>query len=410
MQTVMLTLKMAWRNIWRNRRRTLITMGSIVMAVVLSAVMASMQQGQYDQMIDNTVGSFTGHIQVQAPGYFDKPSLDNSLELNDSLIDATRNHPEILAVIPRIDSYALAGGYKKTKAGMVIGIDIEAEKLLSKPHEKVIQGSYFTSNYQHGVLVAEGLADFLDVEVGDSLVMLGSGYHGVSAADLIPVIGILKFGITDMNNSIMYLPLNTAQEFYGAYNRVTSLALLTRNPEKVAEIANDLESTLPTDLEVYDWMELVPELIQAIQADRGSGYIILMVLYMVVGFGILGTVLMMTAERKYEFGVMLAIGTAKMRIAGMLILEMAILIFFGTITGILASLPVIYYFHFNPMEFTGQAAEAIREYGMEPFIRFSTDPEILFIQATIVAVMAIIISIYPLLHTRKLHPVEAMRS
>ena len=401
---------MAWRNIWRNRRRTLITMASIIMAVLLSSVMSSMQEGQYDQMIENTVGSFSGHIQIQAPYYFDEPSIDHSLEMTSELQKTLENDPAIEAIIPRIDSYALAGGLQKTKAGMVVGIDVEAEKLLSKPHEKVIEGNYFTSNNEHGVLVAQGLADFLNVGVGDSLVLISAGYHGMSAADLIHITGILQFGITDMNNSLIYLPLETAQHFYAADGRLTSIALLTNNPAKVSQIAAHIKTELPEELEVLDWKELVPELVQAIQADRGSGRIILMVLYMVVGFGILGTILMMTAERKFEFGVLIAIGTPKIRIAGMLILEMIMLTFFGTIAGMILSLPVMYFYHFNPMEFTGQAAAAIEEYGMEPFIRFSVDPEILLLQGAVIAIITLLISLYPLFHTRNINPVEAMRA
>ena len=385
-------------------------MASIVMAVMLSSVMASMQQGQYDQMIENTVGAFSGHIQVQAPEYLDEPTLDHSLELTQELVQTLKENPDVETVIPRIDSYALAGGDDRTKAGMVIGIDVEAEKSLSKPNEKLVDGEYFESNNQRGVLVAQGLADFLNVGVGDSLVLISSGYHGTSAADLIPVTGILKFGIADMNNSVIYLPLETAQQFYGAFGRVTSIALLIGKPKEVTHIAQEIQAEIPGELSVHDWKTLVPELVQAIQADRGSGYIILMVLYMVVGFGILGTVLMMTAERKFEFGVLLAIGTPKLRIAGMLVLEMVILTFFGTLVGIITSLPVIYYFHFNPMEFTGQAADAIREYGMEPFIQFSTNPELLFIQAAIIAAITLLISIYPVMHSRNLKPVEAMRA
>lgn len=137
----MFLLRLAWRNIWRNRRRTFITMASIVMAVVLSAVMSSMQQGQYDQMIDNSVGSFTGHIQIQAPDYFDEPMLDHSLEIDDELLASISDVKNVRAVIPRIDSYALAGGVEKTRPALVMGIDIESEKVLSKPHDKMVEAN-----------------------------------------------------------------------------------------------------------------------------------------------------------------------------------------------------------------------------------------------------------------------------
>ena len=212
-----------------------------------------------------------------------------------------------------------------------------------------------------------------------------------------------------MNNGMVYMPLQTAQEFFGAYNRVTALAVMAQDAKGIHEVAQRLSSQLPDDYKVYGWQELMPELIQAIEADRGSGQIILMVLYMVVGFGILGTVLMMTAERKFEFGVLLSIGTSRFVIGLTLILEMATITILGTISGIIASLPFIYYFNINPMEFTGQAAAAIEEYGMEPFIRFSTDPSIIINQAMIVLVITLLISIYPLIHTKRINPVEAMR-
>jgi ABC-type lipoprotein release transport system permease subunit len=405
----MLYLKMAWRNIWRNKRRTLITMASIVMAVLLSSVMSSMQEGQYNQMIDNTVGSFSGHIQIQEARYKEEPTLDHSLAIDSSLIRDLQENEKIDEIIPRIDSYGLAGGYHKTKAAMVLGIDIETEKALSKPDQKIEKGEYFTSNEEHAVLVSEGLADFIDVQVGDSLVLISSGYHGASAADLIPIKGIVKFGIPDMNNGLVYMPLGTAQQFFGAYDRVTSIAILAHDAKEIDKIVSNLKASLPEDEAVYGWQELMPELVQAIEADRGSGRIVLLVLYMVVGFGILGTVLMMTAERKFEFGVLLAIGTSRLIITITLILEMAAITILGTLAGILGSLPINYYFHLNPLEFTGQAAAAIEEYGMEPFIQFSMAPEIIFNQAFVIFVLTLLISLYPLIHTKRLNPVEAMR-
>ncbi|MDR9419659.1 ABC transporter permease [Gracilimonas sp.] len=405
----MLYLKLAWRNIWRNKRRTLITMASVVMAVLLSSVMSSMQQGQYDQMIDNTVGSFSGHLQVQDPGYFEESTLDNSLRVDDELLKLLQDHPKIQSTIPRIDSYALAAGADRSKAAMVIGIDLESEKQLSEPDQKIINGEYFNSNSENGVLIAEGLGEFLNVEVGDTLVLLGQGFRGMSAAAAHPISGIMKFGLPEMNNNMVYLPIDTARDFYAAYDRVTSLVVLLNDPEEVNEVVDDLRAELGEEYAVLGWQTLMPELVQAIEADRGSAMILLLILYMIVGFGIFGSILMMTAERKFEFGVMIAIGTARLRMSIMLILEMIFITFMGTVFGMMLSLPVMYYFNFNPLEFSGEAALAIEEYGMEPFVQFSTDPSILIQQGGIILIITLIISLYPLLHMRKLKPVEAMR-
>ncbi len=405
----MLYLKLAWRNIWRNKRRTLITMISVIMAVLFSSLMASMQQGQYDQMINNSVGSFSGHIQIQGSKYFDDPILDNSIEVDSTLIKNLKKNPLLLEVIPRIESYGLIGGDEKTKAGMVLGIDFKAEQTLSKPNEKIISGEYFTSNSENTLLISEGLASYLEVAVGDSVVILSSGYHGVNASGIFPVKGIMKFGIPELNKAMVYLPLETAQKLYGANNLATYISLLANNPKDVNEIVSEIEPTLGKDYRIYGWQTLMPELIQAIQADRGSGYIILLVLYIIVGFGIFGTVLMMIAERRYEFGVLIAIGTSRMRLTSMIIMEMLSITIFGTLGGIIISLPAIFYFNINPLRFSGDIAASIEEYGMEPFIRFSTDPEILFIQAGIILVISLVISIYPIVHMHKLKAVEAMR-
>lgn len=399
-----LAFTLAWRNLWRNKRRTGITTASVVMAVVLSTVMGSMQQGQYDQMIDNTVGTFTGHLQIQAEGYLDEPTLDRSMDHVE-----VPTHPEVRVVVPRLDTYALVSGEARSKPAMVVGIDIEAERELSAPHTKFVEGRYFEDGAERGVLVAQGLADALGIALGDSLILLGSGYQGQSAFGLLPVVGILKFGVPELNASMIYMPLDAAQEFTAAYGRVTTISVLLHHPARMSRVAEELQAELPDGLVALDWPRLMPELVQAIQADRGSSYIILMILYMVVGFGILGTVVMMTAERKYELGVMLSIGTSRGLLMWMLILEMAFITIMGTAIGIVASLPILLWYHWNPLEFTGEMAEAVLEYGMEPFIRFSLDPAIPLVQAAVILILTALISLQPVIHMRKLDAVSSMR-
>lgn len=405
----MLYIKLAWRNIWRNKRRTLITTASIVMAVLLSVWIGALQEGQYDQMIDNTVGTFTGHIQIQHMNYQEESTLDQSFEWNENIREQVQNHERVEAVIPRLESYALAAGNDRSRASFIIGIDVDAEKALSAPDDKIVQGNYFDFNSEKAALIAEGLANFLNLSVGDTLILLGQGFHGMSANAAFHVKGLVQFGIPEMNNNLVYLPLETAQEYYGAFDRVTAGIVMVENPKKVIEVAAELEGQLP-ELAVLEWQKIMPELIQAIEADRGSSYIILLIVYMVVGFGIFGTVLMMTAERSYEFGVMIAIGTARLRMSLILILEMLFITLLGIISGIILSLPFVYYFHINPLQFSGQAAMAVEDLGMEPFVRLSMDPAIFINQAVIVLIITLIISLYPVLHMRKLQPVQAMRA
>lgn len=403
-----LKIKMAWRNVWRNRRRTLITTSSIFMAVLLSIVMGAMQKGSYEQMIQNSVGSFVGHAQIQHELFMDEPSLDNGFELRQELIRSLERVEGIKAVIPRIDSYALAADGDRSRATMVIGVDPVREKYLSDPESRLISGTYF-ENGDMGILVSEGLATYLNVAVADSVILLGQGYRGLSANGIFPVKGIIRFGIPELNRGIIYLTLEQAQALYGAEDLVTSIAIIAENPSRLTGIFSVITPLLTDNLVVHDWKTLMPEIVQAIEVDYVSSFFMLAILYMVVGFGILGTVLMMTAERRYEFGVMISIGTPRSMVAWIFILEMFVIAMLGVASGTFMALPVVLWYHYNPIYFTGDTAQTLLEFGMEPFLRFSTDPSTFFLHAGIVFTMTLLISLYPVLHVKRLEPVKAMR-
>lgn len=406
----MLTVKLAWRNIWRNKRRTIITTLSIIVAVFLSAITRSTQEGQYDNMLDNTVGIFTGYIQIHQEGYQDNPTLDNSFEMSDSLMSILSSKPTVSSVVPRIDSYALAATTEQSRPVMIMGIDIEAEKQLSEPEKNLEAGAYFNSNSEQAAILGKDLLKRLNARIGDSLVVIGQGYHGMNATGLYRIKGTVSFPNPEMNRSLVYLPLETAQYLFSADNRLTSLALNISSPD-------DLEPTvaaLKRDLagyhyEVLGWPELMPELKQAIQVDRGSGVIIILILYMIVGFGVLGTVLMMIAERYYEFGVMLSVGTPRTTIAKILSLEVVILSLMGTLLGILVSIPVAWYFNVYPIDLSGAMASAAEQYNMSPMLQFSVAPDIFTNQAVIVFIITLLFSIYPILKASRLNPVKAMK-
>lgn len=401
-------LKLAWRNIWRNKRRTWITVSSILLAVLLSVVTRSMQVGSYDQMIENAVGSYSGYIQIQDKNYHDESTLNNSFYATDSLLSAIEALPNVETVVPRIESFALAAGDQKSRAAMVVGFDPEAERSLSNPAKKLTEGTYLNGPDDQHVLISEGLAEYLNVTVNDTLVLLGQGYHAMSAAGAYPIGGIVDFGPSQMTNALVYMPLETAQFFFGANQRLTAAALTVSDISDINETTQTLNQQLPNQLKALPWQEIMPELVQAIEADSGSGMITLLVLYIVVGFGILSTVLMMTAERQYEFGVMVSIGTKRLRLAAMLIIELILMSLLGVALGCLGSLPIIWYFHYNPIELGGEMAETVVQYGMEPILPFSVDPTILLNQGLIVLIIIVFIGLYPLYHSWKLQPLEAM--
>lgn len=402
-------LKLAWRNIWRNKRRTLITAGSIVFAVLLAIFLNSLKEGILIKMQENVVSFYTGAIQVHQKGYWDEQSLDNSMAYNDSLISELELHPEINKVISRIESFALAASEKHTKGCLVVGFEPEKEPSVTSLDEKVLEGSYLTPN-DEGLLVAEELAGYLKLGVGDTLVLIGQGYHGTSAAGKFHIKGLLHFASPELNRSMVYLPMPLAQELFGAHDRVTALVLDIDDINEADQLETDFATLLTEEYEVMGWKKLMPELNQVLEGERAENVIFLFVLYMLIAFGIFGTVLMMTIERRYEFGVLVAIGMRKLRLSGVVIIENIIISFLGALVGTLLSIPVVGYFYNFPVRVTGDLEEVYRSFGFEPIFYFSVAPKIFYSQTVVVLCIALVLSLYPLLKITRLKPVSAMRN
>jgi len=407
----MLTLKLAWRNIWRSKRRTLITMSSIVIAVLLSAVMRSMQEGQYDMMISTTVGSFSGHIQLHSEGYWDEQTINNSFSLSDSLMQILNEEEGINAVVPRIESFALGAGKMQSRPVMVLGIDVDAENKIIEPEKNLVSGRYFENNDERAVLVGKDVLPRLNLQEGDSLVLIGQGFRGMSATGLYPVKGTISLINPELNRTLVMLPLNTAQHFLAAEGRLSTIALMLENTDAIEPTIQSLKQNLPEDTyEIMGWREMVPELVQAIDIDRISGMIMLAVLYMVVGFGILGTVLMMVTERTYEFGIMLSVGTPRKVIARILAIEIFIISMLGSGIGILLALPISWYFKLYPIQISGDMATYAQEFGLKAELPFSTEPSLFFSQALVIFIITAFFCAIPILRASKLNPVNAMRA
>ncbi len=401
---------LAWRNIWRNRRRSLITILSITFAVLLACVMRSMQLGSYARMIENSVRFYTGYIQLHKKGYWNDKIIDNSFEYDSLLQRKVENINGVMLAVPRLESFALSSIHSQTKGALVMGIDPVRENKLTRIKQKLVKGSYL-ANDDEGILLAEGLADYLKATVGDTLTLISQGYHGANAAGLFPVKGIVHFPLPQQNNQSLYMTMAKAQWFYAAPGLITSTSLLINNPDHTDQIVAQLKNQVDNDqIEVMGWKDLVPDLLQSIELDNISGKVMLWVLYFVIGFGMFGTFLMMTAERRYEFGVMLAVGMQRVRLQTLIALEILMMTVVGVMTGIVLALPILTYFHYHPIRYSEEAAKAIESFGVEAVYPFSLDTVIFTNQAYAIFIMAILLSAYPMWSIFKMKVVEAMRA
>ncbi|MEM8893202.1 MAG: FtsX-like permease family protein [Bacteroidota bacterium] len=399
-----MNFKLAWRNIWRNKKRTWITASSIGFAVFFACVMQSMQLGSYERMIDNSVRFLTGHIGIHQLDYWDEKILDNSFP-EASIADLDITHESIIMSVPRITSFALASYEDKTKGALITGVDLSLEAEFSYLENKLEEGIY---NTDAGALIGEGLSEYLKLGVGDTLVLLSQGYHGVNAVGKYPVDGILKFPVPDLNQSAVYLPIKTAQAFFGAEGMITSYSVLLDDPDATEEVQGQLIKQSEV-FEAMTWKEMMPDLVQGIELDYYGGLVMVFVLYGVIGFGIFGTFLMMTKERTYEFGILNSIGMKKGRIQQMVAIEILLLSFLGVILGLIAASPIVLYFWANPILLTGETAAAMEKFGYEPIMPFALDPKVFYDQGISILLIALFLGIYPMLAIKQLKIIKALK-
>jgi putative ABC transport system permease protein len=468
--------KIAWRNLWRNRRRTVITSASVFFAVFFAVVMRSYQLGSYDHMINNFIESFTGYLQVQNVKFQDNPLIDNSFNYTDSLAAAISGVDNVVSVTPHLESFTLASSGSQTKGVAVIAIDPGKEKYFSDPEAKLVRyritdvtlkrlkeagnipdkilyrankslgrsfsspsrlelelnlsdeekqlylgdilkcleaPNHYLSEDDNGILVSDRLAGYLKVAIGDSVILMGQGYHGVSATALFPVRGIIKMPAPDIDNKLIVMTIPAAQKFYGAEGKITSFVVnltdksnhtINRAKNSINALLRDKNTTTKT------WYELNPVLYQQIQGDSQTGIATLGLLYFIIFFGIFGTVLMMVAERKREFGVLVAIGMQKRKLKWIVTIEMALLGAIGLIAGLVTSTPLILYFYYNPILLKGDMASMMEEWGWDPVMPTAWFGPYFYWQTLVVAVMVILVTIYPMRKIGKLKEIDALRA
>lgn len=466
---------MAWRNLWRNRRRTFITSASVLFAVFFALFFRSLQLGSYDHMFKNAIESYTGYIQVQQKDYWDEKIVDNTFAYNSHLDQQLLADDNVTATIPRFESFALASNGPQTKGVLVMGVDPEKEKYLSKITDKMVkyrlteesinrikqdvniaekvkelallfEDNAYTNNSrlqldlgisdkdaplvmpaietytrfengsinlrEPGVLVGTKLAEYLKLGIGDTIVLIGQGYHASTAAGKYEIKGIVKIPLPDIDNKIVYLPLDICQELYNAPGNLTSLALAVNdNSDKAIEATmNRVANVVSGEQRVIGWREMNEVMVSQMDADNKSGMIMIGILYLVIAFGVFGTVLMLTAERKREFGVLVAIGMQKKKLAAIMTSEMLLIGLLGMLAGSIVATVVILYGVDHPIIFKGSMAKMFEDYGMEPKMAFMGINTYFLWQMFIVALMVLLSISYPISKIFGMKVVNALRA
>ncbi|MFT4523237.1 MAG: ABC-type lipoprotein release transport system permease subunit [Bacteroidia bacterium] len=404
-----MTLTLAWRNIWRNKRRTLITAAMIFMAVVLAVIMQSVQSGVYDRNIHNLVSLSSGYVQVAQAGHNEDKTLETSMEITPELSKKITSVEGVKGFVPRIQNVGLVASIGSSKECFIIGMDPDKEKEISKLDQRLTSGDYLTNDDQ-GVILGEGLAKRIEAKIGDSIVILSIGFHEQSANALLPVRGIASLSSPDLDKRMIYMTIPAAQYLFVLGNRVSDVSIELENHRDFEEVAAALKIILGDEYEALTWKELFPELAQLVEGDNASNFFILAVLYLIIAFGVFGTVLMMLAERKKEFGMVTAIGMPRKKLALIVFLENITISFLGAIGGMMGATPLVYWLKKYPVSLAGDMKEAYLKLGFEPVITADFYASAFLGNAALVFFIACLLSVYPFYKILFMKPIESLRS
>ena len=403
--------KIAWRNIYRNKKRSLITITSIFGALFLIILMRALQFGFYDKLIDTVVESYAGYVEVHADGFWDNQNLDNSMEVDQSLINDIKSVEGVENIVQRLQTFSLISMGEKTKGGVINGINISEEQKITDWSKKMVSGSFDIGDDE--IIIGKGIAEYFDIKEDDTLILYGQGYRGMMAAGKYPVKGIIDLKNPDLNKLGIFMTIESARNYVSSEEISTHIIIDKEKYYKEENIVVDLSNVLSKDYEIMSWKETLPEIEQTITADNAGGVIMAFILYIIVVFGMFGTVLMMTEERKYEFGVLISIGMSRIRLFGIVLIETVILSMIGVVLAILITYPICYYYYLNPIDMAdlmGEGADQMmEEMGFSPIAPMSIEWNIPLTHALVIFISSLLISIYPAIKISKLNPVKSMK-
>jgi putative ABC transport system permease protein len=403
----MLILKMAFRNIFRQKRRTVLTGLSMVAGFFLAVIFIGWSDGAYNNIIETFTRNRLGHIQIHEKTYLKRPSLYKTIDSLSRIEETLLQINEVQSWAPRLFSSGLVSLGDKSAGVQIIGIDPEKETSTTHFDKKVIEGHSFSSSPSHEAIVGKGLAAILNAKINDKIVIISQAADGSIANDLYSVIGITSSG-NDVDDRIsFYLNLKDAQELLVLNGRIHEIALTVDRLSHVSETAKLIQTNLDDpELEVEPWQVFAKSFYQAMQADKQGMWIMLVIIIVIVAVGVLNTVLMSVLERRREYGLLKAVGTKPREIIKLVLLEVTILAVFSLLLGTILGLGANSFLSSHGIKF-GEGFT----YGGMTFDTMYSEINIrsFIIPAVTVLLCSTLVSLYPSFKAAKTEPAKTMR-
>jgi putative ABC transport system permease protein len=399
---------LAWRNIWRQPRRTLLSSLAIAFTTVFLIFMPAWQYGSYVAMIENTLRLFDGYAEIQQPGYLDDPEIRNSIPHPTPILDELKQLPGKKTVTARAESYGLLTSDERSFGVRIVGVQPDTEPAISTIPNNIREGRYLQNEHKDEIVLGETLAKNLRAGIGSRVTLLSMGRDGSLAADSLRVAGVFTTGIKEIDRLVAEMPLSRFQETFSMSGEVHTLVIGAQSLSDLQPIMASIRDIAKQhQLVTLDWKQLQPGLLQGILLDMSSGVLIYIAMIVVVTFSLLNSLLMSVLERTREFGMLMALGMRPGLIGRMVWMETLLLLAIGLGVGILLGYAITQYYAHVGIYF-GETQEVFAKFGLPGAMYPKINVFTLLGGPTVIAFFILLAGIYPMLRIYRLQPVEAM--
>jgi ABC-type lipoprotein release transport system permease subunit len=406
--------KMSWRNLWRRKRRTYITLLSIGFGVLLSVTLTGIADDSYTKMINTSAVMGLGHITIEPRGYNDTPSLDKRFSHTTSIKEDLLHLEGVKNALIRIMGQAMFASASKSIGGAFMAIDPNAESAENDLFiGSIVQGQLFSDKDVQGAVVGDRVAEKLNLSLGRKFVYTTTDVHGEIVSEIARVTGIFKTGVSEVDGSMILLPINRARKVLSYEPEdATMISLVIKDQRNSRFMRDRIHIRLNNpDLDVLSWRETQSEVASIITIDKAGNRIIQVLIGLLIAAGILNTLLMSVMERTREFGVMMAVGMSPFTLFRLVIMESLWFAVLGLILGVIITIPWYAFMYYHGIDFSGMIGTDYSASGVliNPLVK------IILYRSSAVWILAalftltILSGIYPAWRAGRIPPVESLK-
>jgi ABC-type lipoprotein release transport system permease subunit len=407
--------KMAWRNLWRRKRRTLITAGSVGFGFLLAYTFTAMGDYIYTNMIDTSAKMGFGHVTVEPAGYNDSPALDKRLGNARVIRERTLKIPNVRDAIVRITGQAMFASASKNIGGIFMAIDPSDESAEWNVFiGSMVEGKVFKGPGGRGIVVGKKMAEKLNLGIGKKVVYTTTDVTGELVSEMARVTGIFKTGVDEVDGSVALLPIDSVRAVLGYSGGEATMVSIFINDQRRSEKVRDAvkAATAGHSAEALTWSETQPDMAGYVTIDKGFNYLFQLLVGLMIAAGILNTMLMSVLERTREFGIMMAIGMSPGKLFRLVIIESFYIGVIGLLIGIAVTIPAHYYLATVGIDlgtYIEQGAD-ISGVLLDPVLKIRFYWESAAVILFVVFVLTLSAGLYPAYRAGRVPPVESLKT